>query len=396
MAFFSGKIPKKFKYPLASARTVCLVKAIEESEAGQKYWSKEKADEVTRSLMAETEDKSDAARFIEQRAQLAFSKMAKESPSLRTMKLSYGTGILTAIVLVLGSYLVGAFGERFLATGTEINLFSPLFLAAIGWSLFLYAALFLLALVSTLRRRHTEFPLRTTLAKFAAGLFAPKLITSSLRQEFLKIWAPATLRLAQFRISRVLHWAFLAFVAGIASSIAVRGLSGSYIIGWELPGLNNAPDQVRDIFQALWGWIPQILNLPALPDAETVAAMRLDRLAMAPETAGSIAPASAWIPRLVILFGAVILVPRLLLIAWDTVAIKYLRSHVAVPTEGGYFESILKTDPAAPAPAPEPEAKAEDKPEEKAEDAPEAKAGEKTEEPAPQAEPEAEAESPKA
>lgn len=375
MAWFTGKMPKSFKYPLETARTVCLVKAVETPEEGEKEkrWSADKARETTQLLMAESAARGDAQKFIADRAALAFSRMAKDAPTIKSLRWRRGTGILTAVVLILGSYLVGAFGERFLATGTEINLFSPLLVAAFGWSLVFYALIAIAGVLGIVRRRHAELPLRTPLAKLSSGLFAPKLVTSGLRRRFLAIWAPAVLRIAQFRIARVMHWAFLAFCAGIISSIIVRGIgNGAYLIGWELPGLGNAPEQVQDLFSALFGWIPGFLNLPPLPDAETVASMRLDRLAMAPETGPEIAPAAAWLPRLALLFSAFILIPRLLLIAWDTLAIRFLSGRVTIPCDA-YFEAILKEEPAAAGSDAKKEEKAPDSESAKTDAAPEAK-----------------------
>ena len=344
MALFSESKLKKLRYPYNTARMVSLVKAIETSDAGGKYWSKTEAEEITAELIRETTPGSKASDFIQKRAALAFSRMSKRSPTLLTMKLNYGSRSLVALCLILGSYLLGAFGERFLSTGAEINLFSPIYLFIFGWSLFLYAALIILGLVSIVRRRHIEFPLRTTLAKLSDGLFAPKIITSGIRQEFLKIWTPTVLRLSQFRIARILHWAFLAFTAGVISSIIVRGLGHTYLIGWDIVGLHNSPDNVCDIFNTLFGWIPAALNLGPLPDVNTVAAMRLDRLQDAATTsaaaASAFAPAASWLPRLFILYGVVVL------ILWDTIGIR-IRSERLPFEMDGYFADILRTAEAA-------------------------------------------------
>ena len=347
MALFSESKLKKLRYPYNTARMVSLVKAIETSDAGGKYWSKTEAEEITAELSRETTPGSKASDFIQKRAALAFSRMSKRSPTLLTMKLNYGSRSLVALCLILGSYLLGAFGERFLSTGAEINLFSPIYLFIFGWSLFLYAALIILGLVSIVRRRHIEFPL---LAKLSDGLFAPKIITSGIRQAFLKIWTPTVLRLSQFRIARILHWAFLAFTAGVISSIIVRGLGHNYLIGWDIVGLHNSPDNVCDIFNTLFGWIPAALNLGPLPDVNTVAAMRLDRLQDAATTsaaaAAAFAPAASWLPRLFILYGVVVLIPRLLLILWDTIGIR-IRSERLPFEMDGYFADILRTAEAA-------------------------------------------------
>lgn len=350
MALFSESKLKKLRYPYNTARMVSLVKAIETSDAGGKYWSKTEAEEITAELSRETTPGSKASDFIQKRAALAFSRMSKRSPTLLTMKLNYGSRSLVALCLILGSYLLGAFGERFLSTGAEINLFSPIYLFIFGWSLFLYAALIILGLVSIVRRRHIEFPLRTTLAKLSDGLFAPKIITSGIRQAFLKIWTPTVLRLSQFRIARILHWAFLAFTAGVISSIIVRGLGHNYLIGWDIVGLHNSPDNVCDIFNTLFGWIPAALNLGPLPDVNTVAAMRLDRLQDAATTsaaaAAAFAPAASWLPRLFILYGVVVLIPRLLLILWDTIGIRIRSERLSFEMDG-YFADILRTAEAA-------------------------------------------------
>lgn len=357
MAFFSGKIPGRLKYPIETARTVCLVKAVETSEAGKKYWSQEEASQVTRDLLSETPRSMPPARFIEERAQLAYSRMAKKSYALRTMRFggSPALGYLISAAIILCAYLIGAFSERFFSSGSEVNLFSPVYAALCLWSLFIYALMIIYGALSLARRRHMELPLRTLPARLTSGLVAPRLISSGLRRAFLAVWAPACLRLAQFRIARVFHWAFLALTAGVASSLIVRGLSGTYVIGWELPLFDSAPDRVCELFARLWGWIPQALNLPPLPDVEGVAAMRLDRIAAAPEAASQIAPASAWMPRLFLLALVLIVIPRLLLIAWDSAALRLLKRRVAIPVDD-YFRALLEPgeEPAGMAAASEP------------------------------------------
>ena len=351
MDLFSGKRPKKLRYPIATARLVSLVRAVETSDDGTKHWSPEEAREVTRELMRETEPGTKPASFIEKRAALAFSRMTKKAPSLLTMKLNYGAKTLTALCLVVGSYLVGAFSARLLSNGAEINLLSPLFIAPFVWSLFVYAALVLIGAVSIVRRRHLEFPFRTSLAKLSYGLFAPKLITSGLRRSFLAIWTPAVLRLAQFHIAKTLHWSFLAFTAGIITCVIVQGFGNTYLVGWSCDALENAPDSVERLFNCLWGWIPAAFNLGPLPDSNTIAAMRLDRLVQN-EAAATLSPASVWFPRLFLLYAALILVPRLLLILWDTFAIRISAGRVPLEFDE-YFERILSEAESSAAPKPE-------------------------------------------
>ena len=105
MALFSESKLKKLRYPYNTARMVSLVKAIETSDAGGKYWSKTEAEEITAELIRETTPGSKASDFIQKRAALAFSRMSKRSPTLLTMKLNYGSRSLVALCLILGSYL---------------------------------------------------------------------------------------------------------------------------------------------------------------------------------------------------------------------------------------------------------------------------------------------------
>ncbi len=337
MTLFSGKLPKRLKYPLSTARTVALIKAAETSDAGLKHWSREEAAELTESLARESMPGTSPASFIEKRASIAFSKISEKSPSFLNLKTGFFLKAFLALSLILGAYVIGALAERFLASGAEINLFSPVFLFLFGWNALVYLFIILALLLSILRRRHTELPVRTTLARLYDGLFAPKLISSGIRSAFMSVWSPAVLRTAQFRISRILHWSAIAFAAGIVTSLIVRGMDASYTIGWSLPGLDNAPERVRDIFLALWGWIPDAANLSALPDADTVAAMRLDRITS--ETA-SLAQASDWLPRIFILIAVCVVIPRLLLIIWDTVAVWFLGRR-AVLAADPYFENII-------------------------------------------------------
>jgi hypothetical protein len=78
--------------------------------------------------------------------------------------------------------------------------------------------------------------------------------------------------------------------------------------------------------------------------------MRLDRLQDAATTsaaaAAAFAPAASWLPRLFILYGVVVLIPRLLLILWDTIGIR-IRSERLPFEMDGYFADILRTAEAA-------------------------------------------------
>ena len=351
MALFSSGLPKKFKWPIAVARNVCLVKAVETSEAGKKYWSAADAAKLTEDMKREAQADSPQV-FAEKRAALGWSRMTQAHASLRAMKFTYGLGFLVPLALIAAAFILGAFAERFTSAGSVINLFSPVFLFIVIWSLVVYAALLVLGLLGTLRRKHMEFPFRSTLAKISDGLFSPRWITSDIRRAFMQVWAPIMLRISQAKIARALHWAFLAFVAGALANLFMRGMNTSFLVGWDLPGLNNSPEKVAAIFQLLWGWLPQGLGLPALPGADGIAAMRLDRLALSPDP--SLSAASAWIPRILVLLICVVLIPRLLLILWDTLVIRYLSGHVAVPCDE-YFQKIFaspdKAEPLGAAPA---------------------------------------------
>ena len=68
MALFSESKLKKLRYPYNTARMVSLVKAIETSDAGGKYWSKTEAEEITAELSRETTPGSKASDFIQKRA----------------------------------------------------------------------------------------------------------------------------------------------------------------------------------------------------------------------------------------------------------------------------------------------------------------------------------------
>ena len=340
MELFSSRLPKKFKWPVATARTVCLVKAIETSEAGKKYWSADEAAKLTADLRQQSSQDS-ALAFVEKRALLGWERMRKEHASLRPLEFNYKLGFLVPLALVLAAFILGAFADRLTASGPVINLFSPVFLFIVLWSLVVYAVLAILGLLGILRRRHIEFPFRSTLAKLSDGLLSPRWVTSDIRRAFMQVWVPAVLRISQTRIARALHWAFLAFVVGVLANLFLRGMQADFVVGWDLPGLNNSPEKVAALFQLLWGWLPQ--GLGALPGPEGIAAMRLDRLAVSPDP--SLSAAAAWLPRILILIAVVVLIPRLLLILWDTVVIRYLSGHVTVPCDE-YFQKIL-SGPAA-------------------------------------------------
>ena len=341
MALFSESKLKKLRYPYNTARMVSLVKAIETSDAGGKYWSKTEAEEITAELIRETTPGSKASDFIQKRAALAFSRMSKRSPTLLTMKLNYGSRSLVALCLILGSYLLGAFGEVPVDRRGNQSLFSDL-------------PLYLRVEPLPLRGAHHSGACEHCPApsyRIPAPHDARETFRWTFRPEDHHLrYPPGVPENLDSDRSEALPVPHCPHSALGVPRLHVRGLGHTYLIGWDIVGLHNSPDNVCDIFNTLFGWIPAALNLGPLPDVNTVAAMRLDRLQDAATTsaaaASAFAPAASWLPRLFILYGVVVLIPRLLLILWDTIGIR-IRSERLPFEMDGYFADILRTAEAA-------------------------------------------------
>ena len=129
----------------------------------------------------------------------------------------------------------------------------------------------------------------------------------------------------------------IAFALGLITSLLIRGFGTSYWAGWESTWLADSPATVKNFLDYTYGIIPSIGGLPAMPDLDAVVAMRADNLPYLKE-APSAAP---WLIRMMLFMVLVVVLPRLVLVLFDTWRIRRFHNHVLIDLDDPYFADIL-------------------------------------------------------
>ena len=222
------------RLPARDAQRVLLVHALEEEDRAGEVLELETRREATKAALDGRAAK-DTARWLAMRAKtLVAALTADASPHRsrirRLLRLSDPlTGL--AVPLVVVAFIVGV-ASNVLGPERRVNLLAPPLLALIAWNLTIFGLLIarrILALVRPPGGPSAWIHRLEGWVKRFAGSFAE----GGWVQDFLARWLPVTRRLASARLSRTLHLAALAMVAGVVSGMYLRGLILAYRATWE-------------------------------------------------------------------------------------------------------------------------------------------------------------------
>ena len=147
---------------------------------------------------------------------------------------------------------------------------------------------------------------------------------------FHVLWHPLTHKLLLARCQTVLHLSAAAWGAGIALSLAVRGLSAEYRAGWESTFLDGG--QVEQLLEFIF-WLPTVVfNLTPITLAEVDALRNFGTAGLA---------GARWVWMYVGLMALLVVLPRLMLAAWTAGSARSISRQLRVPLEAPYFQSVL-------------------------------------------------------
>lgn len=243
------------------------------------------------------------------------------------------------IVLVLMSFLLGMGTDRIGAQSNYINLLSLPFWGVIIWNLAMYVTLSLRCLGFFRQTSgHFYLPFRQVLHSIynRVSTFS---FTRSFKNQFFKTWAQLISPLVDLQIARTLHASAFAFALGVIISLLVRGFTTSYTVGWESTWFHEAPEVIRDFLNMTYGLIPSFGGLlPDMPDVAQVTAMRADLMNLPNATPVSAGP---WLIRMILLMTLVVIIPRIILMGWDSWRIHRFYQHVKLSMDVPYWREIL-------------------------------------------------------
>ncbi|MEZ5650435.1 MAG: DUF2868 domain-containing protein [Burkholderiaceae bacterium] len=238
--------------------------------------------------------------------------------------------------------LIGGLLADALAGGDRLNLLSPPFLAVLVWNVVAYVAL----LVERLRGHAPPVPWpmrmlaghRAALAASARPNREPATFEAKVTRDFHRLWRSRSAPLLRARALAWLHLAAALFSAGLLAALYWRGLAVEYRAGWSSTFLDAV--QVHGLVSVVLGPASLLTGI-TLPDAPAMSALNF--------AYGDGENAARWIHLFATTLVIVIVVPRLVLSAWQAARARRLARHFPWPLNDPAVLAVLPAR--APSPA---------------------------------------------
>lgn len=323
-----------------AARTVLLIKAIEDTDPGGKLlpeadrrWATREADPHRSETAARTPVSGltpEEGEFLLRRAQSLLPPLEQKFPAIGIAHDAILWRGWMSAALAVASFALGiALNE--LGAARRISIISFPLLGMLAWNLAVYAAL--LAAVPRAYAKRSRRPHAHPLVTLVTGLMrrnplprgkggsasVPALRTAL--QVFATQWTTLAAPLLAARVQRVLHVCAALLAAGAVAGMYVRGIAFEYRAGWESTFLDAA--DVHALLQLALGPASAITGI-ALPDVGHIAALRWT-------ATGTGENAAPWIHLYAATAVMFIVVPRLVLAVIAAVAELRLRRNFPLP-----------------------------------------------------------------
>lgn len=329
---------------LNEAKTIVLAKAIETAAAapGQtaavlgKGWSAADSQAASAAAAHTLGEDASTARLLTERARWVLER-ARERGIASGIGTRARLPAMLAPLFVLGAFVIGALTDRLTGQDHLVNLLSPAFWTVIAWNLAVYLGLCLCA-VGLLGRRGNRFalPLRGVL-----NAFVEKCAFSTLKRgwqaRFYADWAQITTPLVRMSVAKTLHWAAVFFALGLIVSLAVRGFGTAYWVGWESTWLAENPQAVKTWIDFVYAPVASILGQPVIPDVDTLAQWRIDRIPFLKEKIS----AAPWLIAMMVVMAAVVILPRLVFIAVVGWRMGRFKRRVVLSLDDDYYGNLI-------------------------------------------------------
>ena len=336
-----------------AARRVMLLRAFEADagEAGDDspetpLWTADDRAWATRLASEDgTAQRSSAissAQWLDSRARHAMQRLLPRSPqAARALTQRHWRRDWLLLALALGAaagFVVDALGGS-----QHIDLLSVPVWGLVAWNLLVY----LVVLLSPLwrqgkqRRKAADAPAtppglaRRLWQALVQGRSKGKTRVAPVRR-FLADWAQLTAPIGVARMAQLLHLSAAALALGLVAGLYARGLVLDYRAGWQSTFLE--PAQVYAALQFLLAPAAAATGL-AVPDAATVAALRLGPGLAAPQ-AGT-AAAAVWIHLLAATLVLTVVLPRAVLALATGWRAHRAGSRLVLPLHEAYFQRLL-------------------------------------------------------
>ena len=319
-------------------RSVTLAQAIEHADGERTLVSQTEWDEATRQAVEAARGRGaqrvGVAEVVLERSAAVVARAAGRNAGVAALQ-QPGALLWLARGLPLLALLLGLLLDR-IANAHRVDLLSPPLLAVLGWNLVIYAVLAWRA------RRSGSAP--TALAPLQqwllrrqahAGPAGRKGLATRIAADFATHWAGQTHARFARQAACVLHLCAVAWAAGQALSLLLRGLVVNYQFGWESTFLDAA--QVHTIVSLLFAPLTLLFGL---------APFSLQDIAATQNFAGQGVAGSRWVWMYVGLLALVVVLPRLLLAVWAGWQQARLAQQCTLDTDSHAFDALRQALPA--------------------------------------------------
>ncbi|KLE34473.1 DUF2868 domain-containing protein [Aurantiacibacter luteus] len=319
------------------ARAVELVRAIElEDREGALFTPEDRiqADARARAEAGDLSKKAGRERLLAARAQFAAARLATRHPGIdRLLAKSRWPGWL-GIALPLLALVLGVLANEF-GTDKRLDLLAVPLLGTVAWNLLVYLWLALSGLIGKRAVTGPALELAAEMSSRRKGDFESGSSLQRAADGFRRRWMLLTAKLSAARLARTLHLGAALFAVGLIGGIYARALVTEYRAGWESTFLS--PEAVHALLSAMLGPTSALTGV-GIPQVEGIAAMRWAGDELSGVNAGP------WIHLYTVTVAALVVVPRLLLAAFEGArALRLARSLPVAGREDFYVRRLLRS-----------------------------------------------------
>lgn len=308
-----------------------LVRAIESEDGEGAILTREDRQFITATALRDEppgDTSAGTGRFLRRRAELALERLTARFPALHRVATLSRWPAWANWAVPLTALVLGFLSHRL--DGDRLNILAFPLLGMLAWNL----AVYLWLAVSALRRGGEKQPLLTLLERAARPLATRLAAQPTLERgvtRFTRDWARVAGPLTEHRASRTLHLGAALFAAGIIAGLLLRArYTAEYQAGWSgtWAGAEAEIAALLSLIFAPASWLTGI----ALPGPE-----RLRELRGGAENAGD------WLILWAVTATLFVILPRLLLAAWNAARAAVLARRLTVPgAEDFYVRSLLR------------------------------------------------------
>ncbi len=321
-----------------AARDLLLVRAIESEDHDALLLTREDRLYATRAALSQAPIGSgsgpETAAFLECRAGLVLERLNPRYPNLsRVGALSQWPSWLSWGA-PLAAFLIGLVAHQI--DGDRFNILAFPLLGMLAWNAAVYLWILTGGLLGRLfgKKREGTHPLRRLVERLGRPAVARLAAQPTLERaaaRFGRDWSRVAGPLTHHRASRTLHLGAALFAAGVLVGMLFRArYAAEYSAGWSGTWA-GAEREIADLLSVILGPASLLTGI-GLPDAEQLA-----RLRGQDENAGN------WLILWSVTGLGFVIIPRLLLAAWNGARTAVSERRLAVPgNEDFYVRSVLR------------------------------------------------------